>query len=726
MKSVGGIFRAFFGMSLTLQMILATLLGIFFGLFLGDFCTVFGPWGNAYILVLKITAIPYLICAVIHGIGRLATGVAKDIVEKGILFIGMAWAVNIAMIYLTLFLFPKSHGLPYASFSSIPPASLNFAQFLIPDNIFYALSNNIVPAIVIFGLLLGIALMHIKEKQAVMSLLETLVDALTRITGWIARITPIGTFLIIAYQIGTIQLDTVKQVSTYLILFIASTLLITFWIFPRLLSMLTTIPSSRWVKDLTPILVLAYTTNVVIVTLPFIIELIKKEVEAIHNKDGRIRDQIQGIVTIVFNLPLGSLFLTLYVFFVALFYHIPFSIGSHAQLFLTTFLTSLGSIGLGSSINSLNFLLDTLGLPLDAIDLYLTTLPFTVGFQSMVSVMEIATLTLFIILACHKGLSFRWHKIARSVCFIALPVLSMALILKLFNPFPPVTNTAKSICDLNLDPPTHVHIVSKADPLPASRRGDAFDRILKSQVLRVGYNAETMPFCFENSENHMVGYDIAFAYELAKDLNCRLEFIPFNFDAIAAGLNQGLFDIAMSGVSMTERRIEKTYFSDPYLTSRIVFVMRKKFRKELMSVESILQHPSAKVAVLRGSSYESLAKTLFPPSKIVLLESYEDFAHHYPNTVLMRGEPQAISWSLRYPSFIVVLPDPPLTQESLAYPVAEGEDRLLYFLNSWLSLKKNEGFTQKMYDLWVLGKTETALSQEPRWSIIRNVLHWVD
>ena len=85
--------------------------------------------------------------------------------------------------------------------------------------------------------------MFIKEKEVMMKGMENLVQALTRITSWIARITPIGTFLIIANQVGTIQLSTVKQVSTYVILYILGVSIIVFWIFPRLTTMLTSIPS---------------------------------------------------------------------------------------------------------------------------------------------------------------------------------------------------------------------------------------------------------------------------------------------------------------------------------------------------------------------------------------------------------------------------------------------------------------------------------------------------
>ncbi len=716
----------FFRLSLALQMAIATVFGIFVGLFLGDICGIFAPLASAYIMILKVTTIPYLICAVIHGIGKLASGAAKSILQKGAIFIGSTWLINLIMIYLAVFLFPKSTGLPVSSYSATPPTVPNFAELLIPENIFYALSNNIVPAIVVFGLVLGIALMHLREKQALMSLLETMVDALTRITTWISRITPIGTFLIIAQQTGTIQLTTLKQVSTYLILYIFAILLVVFWIFPRITSMLTHISATRWIKDLTPILILAYTTNVVIVTLPFIIELVKRETENFYHKDGRIKDQIQGIVTVTFNMPLGSLFLSVFVFFVAAFYQTPLSLVSQAQLFLTNFLTSLGAVGPGSWINSLNFILDSLGLPLDALDLYLATFPFTAGFQSMISVMEIASLALLIALACHNLLTFRWHKIAKSVVITAAPIFLLVFGLKIFNPFPAIYNPNRSICDVNVSSDIQVTTYYDGDDLPAARSGDVFDRVLHSKTLRVGYNIHDIPFCFYNSYNHIVGYDIAFAYALAHDLGCNLELVPLDYGKIAGELDEGLYDIGMAAISVTESRLKSICFSHPYIDSRLVFVTKKKMSKILTSVGALLKQKQVPIVVLKGSSYEDLARSLFPKNRIVTIDDHSLFATKYPDGVLIWGEPQAISWILRYPQFSVVIPDPLIGRDTLAYALKTNEDRFLCFVNQWLMLKERGGLSKDQYDLWVLGKTENITPQKRRWSIIHDVLRWTD
>src|ERR1700722_3848212 len=218
-----------FKMSLILQMAIATVLGIFCGLFFGDLCDVFAPYSAAYIMLLKVTAVPYLIGALIHGVGQLSSYQAKQILKRGLIFISIAWAINIVMIYVITYLFPHSKATQLGGYISSEIPALNFAELLIPDNIFYDLTHNIVPAIVIFSLLIGIALMFLKEKDVMMKGMENLVQTLTRITSWIARITPLGTFLIIANQFGTIQFSTVKQVSTYIILYIFGTSLIIFW-----------------------------------------------------------------------------------------------------------------------------------------------------------------------------------------------------------------------------------------------------------------------------------------------------------------------------------------------------------------------------------------------------------------------------------------------------------------------------------------------------------------
>lgn len=717
----------FFKMSLTLQMAIATILGILSGLFFGDLCEVFSNWASAYIMLLKVTAVPYLIAAIIHGVGQLSISQAKLILKRGIFFIGLAWGINICMIYLINYVFPRATTSQMNGYVSVESSQLNFAELLIPDNIFYDLSHNIIPAIVIFSLLIGIGLMHLKEKHTLMYCFENLVDALTRITSWIAKITPIGTFLIIANQVGTVQLSTVKQVSTYIILYILATSMIIFWIFPRLIQMLTSIPSYKWLQQLLPVLLLAYTTNVVIVCLPYIIELLKKETQILDPKDEKAQSQIQGTVSVVFNLPLGSLFITLFVFFSSIFYNYPLSFGSQIELFVTTFLTSLGAVGLGSWINSLTFILDSLGLPAEAVNIYLTTLPFTSGFQSMLSVMQISSVSLFITLSCREMIIFKWHKIIRNLVVTAIPIIAVFGGISIFNPLPEIVNETKSIFELKIcsNIPVIVH-QSPVSETTSTGNIDVLDRIMQNKVLKVGYNSTVPPFSFLNIDGDVVGYDMAFAYELAYDLGVDLELVPLNYAKIAEELNENMYDIAMTAVTVNEQRLKEIAFTHDYINPRIIFIVHEGARKHFANTELLEERNDLKIAVLKGSSYEHLARELFPNKKIIALDSFDEYTTFGKEVGLLWEEQEATAWLLTHRGYRIVLPNPPLGFDTFAYAIRNDSPRFLHYLNSWIELKNISGYTNKQYELWIKGKTEIAAPHEPRWSVIRNVLHWVE
>ncbi len=69
-------------------------------------------------------------------------------------------------------------------------------------------------------------------------------------------------------------------------------------------------------------------------------------------------------------------------------------------------------------------------------------------------------------------------------------------------------------------------------------------------------------------QGELVGYDIAFAYQLARDLNVKLRFIPFEWTSLAQNLTEGRFDIAMAGIYVTEDRLLAFTASTPYFQSR--------------------------------------------------------------------------------------------------------------------------------------------------------------
>jgi ABC-type amino acid transport substrate-binding protein len=60
----------------------------------------------------------------------------------------------------------------------------------------------------------------------------------------------------------------------------------------------------------------------------------------------------------------------------------------------------------------------------------------------------------------------------------------------------------------------------------------------------------------------------------------------------------------------------------------------------------------------------------------------------------------------------------------LADPLAAGDEGWARFVNTWIALKRRDGTIDRLYRRWILGQDATAT--RPRWSVVRDVLHWVE
>lgn len=70
----------------------------------------------------------------------------------------------------------------------------------------------------------------------------------------------------------------------------------------------------------------------------------------------------------------------------------------------------------------------------------------------------------------------------------------------------------------------------------------------------------------------------------------------------------------------------------------------------------------------------------------------------------------------------MAVPHPLEMRVPLAYPVARHDLDMARFLGLWIDLKRKDGTIKALYDHWILGKD--AKARRPRWSVLRDVLHW--
>src|SRR6266850_790199 len=102
----------------------------------------------------------------------------------------------------------------------------------------------------------------------------------------------------------------------------------------------------------------------------------------------------------------------------------------------------------------------------------------------------------------------------------------------------------------------------------------SLDRVRKSGELRVGTDATYPPF--ESAEGgEFSGFDIDLANAIARELGVKARFINASFDGIFPALQNGIFDVVMSSVTITPERSASMLFSDPYYASGQLIAIRK-------------------------------------------------------------------------------------------------------------------------------------------------------
>ncbi|GAA0136453.1 amino acid ABC transporter substrate-binding protein [Paenibacillus sp. YSY-4.3] len=109
----------------------------------------------------------------------------------------------------------------------------------------------------------------------------------------------------------------------------------------------------------------------------------------------------------------------------------------------------------------------------------------------------------------------------------------------------------------------------------ASGEKNLLETIKASGKIRIGTEGTYAPFTYHDKDGKLTGFDVELAQEVAKRLGVEAEFIETPWDGIFAGLDAKRFDTVFNQVTIREDRKEKYDFSDPYIVSRAVLIVRE-------------------------------------------------------------------------------------------------------------------------------------------------------
>lgn len=94
------------------------------------------------------------------------------------------------------------------------------------------------------------------------------------------------------------------------------------------------------------------------------------------------------------------------------------------------------------------------------------------------------------------------------------------------------------------------------------------------EVVVVTENAYPPLQFIEPGTGNAIGWEYDAVAEIAKRINITVAYENISWDAMIAAVSQGQFDMGMTGITIREDRKEKVDFSDKYMTSEMVMLVR--------------------------------------------------------------------------------------------------------------------------------------------------------
>lgn len=239
--------------------------------------------------------------------------------------------------------------------------------------------------------------------------------------------------------------------------------------------------------------------------------------------------------------------------------------------------------------------------------------------------------------------------------------------------------------------------------VPASAQS-ALNEILSGGVLKVGTTGDWNPMSVRDpATNSYKGYDIDVMTELAKDLGVELEMVPTDWKTLVNGVVAGNYHMTGSA-SISAARLKAAGYSQSYLDVQILPFTMAENADRFDGWDSI-NTGDAKVATTLGTSFEKFVNDWFPEAEIIVVEAP---ARGYQEVLSGRADVFVTS-NIEGSTLLEKFPDLrqiPVGAARAPTPIAmllpQADQVWINYVNSWITLKKKQGFFERTAAKWGL------------------------
>ncbi len=326
------------------------------------------PFGNIFINLLKLIAVPLILASLVKGVSDL-----KDISKLS------KMGLRTITFYLFTTVFAVSLGL--AAVNLVNPGKsiteetrntmlstygeqatekqteahkqkdsgpLKSLEDIVPENIIAATSSNkMMLQVIFFALFLGIAMITLPEKKILpfKEFFDSFNEIILRMIDIIMKGAPFGVFALMAALVAdSPSFEIFKALGAYALTVLAGLLILIFVFYPTLLYLFTKRDPRKFIKQISPAQLLAFSTSSSAATLPV-------TMDAVENRVG-VDDEVASFV-----LPIGatvnmdgtSLYQAVAAVFIAQAFGMDLSLTAQLGIIVTATLASIGSAAVPSA-----------------------------------------------------------------------------------------------------------------------------------------------------------------------------------------------------------------------------------------------------------------------------------------------------------------------------------------------------------------------------------------
>ncbi|MCI8783182.1 MAG: dicarboxylate/amino acid:cation symporter [Dorea sp.] len=379
-----------FSVSLTTQILIATVGGILFG-------TIIGPWaanlkfiGDIFIRLIQMSVVLLVMSAVAAAVG---SGDGQDVGKMG--FHTFKWIIAFTVISAGFgvalsMLFKPGVGIEIASAEDVANAAVESASLqetllgFVPTNIIGSMAESAMVPCIVFSLFFGVAMGAYTKQSGNRNMVEWVTGLNTIITNIIKtvmHIAPIGIFCLLANVAGSTGLKVIIPMMKFLgVLLIGDA--IQFMLFGPFTAAMCKVNPAKMPKKFAKMSIMAVTTTSGAICLP-------TKMEDAVTKFGISRKvaDFTGPITMSMNSCGAAQCYVAAIFFMAQSTGIEMTVYQMGMAILLSCLMCMGTISVpGGSVIVYTFLASSLGLPLESIAVLIGIDWFAGMFRTLMNV----------------------------------------------------------------------------------------------------------------------------------------------------------------------------------------------------------------------------------------------------------------------------------------------------------------------------------------------------